>query len=473
MAYPFGPSGGDIGISVGPPAGTQYDPSLGYYVPKGGLLTDYINAPGDTPQSRARLQRQGRYNVPGLNPAGGVDTNDPTQRYRSFSLPKLPGVQSQADKFQEDLAASVDSSLQHFNDLVGQFKSQASAATASGRRAADIGPTANALTGAQGRYASALGGAVDQYGRALGESAGAERGIVGQAQSLLPEYDLSLGRAENLAQANVAGAVNRYAAGKNAAAGGANLGMGTDIADVLARRSYEASLPYEQARINKRYDILQNLSLPVERDIAGRNISYAGEFLPRVAGAEYTSSQGTALAVQNLKDAAAKQDWQTALQIMQSLSLPAQVQQQILSGAVSIEGALAALNEQATYHGVYDQFGMPITQPQYFNQGQPPFPPPTRYRVNNLTTTGTAPSLAADNSPITVNPRYSTAGTPGVRYSAIDDAYQRQTGFYPDQDPNFSAEAYARLAGGARGSTFAYDQSGMPIMTAPSEFQEG
>ena len=472
MAYPYGASGANIGISVGPSRGTRYDAELGYYVPNGGLLTDYIDYPGDTPQSRARLQREGRYSVPGLNPAG-VDTNDPTQRYRSFSLPKLPGVDAAADKFLKELSSGAGSSLRGFDDIVNQFKQQSSAATASGRRAADIGPTANALLGSQGRYAGALGEASGRYAGELGRSAGAERGIVGQAEALLPEYDLSLGRAENLAQQNVAGAVNRYAAGKNAAAGGVALGMGTDIADVLARRSYEASLPYEQARVNRRYDILQNLSLPVERDIAGRNISYAGEFLPRVAGAEYTSSQGTALAVQNLKDAAAKQDWQTALQIMQSLSLPAQVQQQILAGAVSIEGALAALKEQASYHGVYDQFGMPITQPQYFNLGQPPLPAPSRYRINNLTTTGTSPGLVADNAPITVNPRYSTAGTPGVRYNALDDAYQAQTGFFPDQDPNFSAEAYAGLAGGARGSTFAYDRHGYPVMTAPTEFQEG
>jgi hypothetical protein len=386
-------------------------------------------------------------NAPG---APQIDPNDPNQRYKAVDVVKQPDVAGETSDLLKQFKDGADKTLKGFDDYVNEFKSAAGSAITKQQQSTDVGPVTGALAGAQSRYAGSLGQDSQDYQALNQKTAAAETGIVDRANSMLGDYDTALNNAENLAQQRVTGAVSRYGAGKNASAGGVNMGMGGDIASITAQKSYEASLPYEQAKINKKYDILQNLDLPVQRDIASRETSRIAQFNPAVAASIYGSDQDTQLKIHSLKSAAAQQDWQTALEILKVPEIAAQVRNQILAGDTSLLGALSQLQSQSHYQGLQDLLGVNVSQPKYFSPGNLNYPAPPnggrgRYDYGNGgTATGNGGvGLTSNNAPVTVNPN-NNGMPPGA--TQVDYAYFKQTGVWPHQDPNFSQETYDSIA---------------------------
>jgi hypothetical protein len=318
-----------------------------------------------------------------------INPNDPTQRYTATNIPKGSPVASPAATLQTSFTAGEDAGLKDFGSYLSAAKGQAGKAIASSARATDIAPTVAALTGAQTRYSGDLAASNQRYQQQLAANAAAEGGVVSQANADLGLYDTALNRAEALAQQAAGGVVSRYGRDQNIRAGGAVMGLGTDIGSLALSKSYEASLPYEMAKVNRRYGNLSEFNLPVARDIGAQGTAYAASYLPAVAAAEFGSSQGTTRSIQTLKEAAAAQDWQAVQQIMNLPGAAAAIRNAIYGGDLQLLSAFNQLYGQTNYQGLQDIMGTNLSQPVGYNMGNPGLPSPgstpggqTRYPMN-------------------------------------------------------------------------------------------
>lgn len=430
-----------------------FDASTGLYKnirtqqPWTGKLQDGRMANGGKISDGTTTTTQGGYSP--LQKAGStgstaIDPNNVAQRYQAVDVVKSPGVASATTDLLDEFKKSADQSLKGFDDYLKDFRSQADAAIARSKTSADPTATINTLQGSQDRYNATLDRNSADYTAANADAAARQRGIVTDAMDALPQYRQALTNAEGLAQAQAAKNVSRYGAGKNAAAG-ANLGLGSDVVALGNRASYEASQPYEMAKVNRFYDILSGLAMPTERDIANRDSTRLGQYQPMVAGAQFSSTQGTAKAIFDLKRAASAQDWETAFNIMRVPQVAAQVKQQILQGDTALLGMIAQLEESSHYRGLQDKLGANPSQPAYFGVGQPAYP--SRYPSNQNPNLG--PNAPGETGP-------ASRGAPQRSHSDADMYYHSQTGYWPEEDPNFSQAAYDgirnQMASSSRGT---------------------
>ena len=350
-----------------------------------------------------------------------INPNDANQRYQGVNIPKGSPVAGGSADLAQSFQSGQDQGLKDFGTYLSQAKGVAGTAIDASKAAGDVSQTTQALQGAQKRYDLNLADSNARYQQQLQQNAAAETGVVNQATQDLGLYDTALTNAEGLAQQQAENAVTRYGMGKNA--GGANMGLGTDVARLALQKSYEASQPYELAKVNQRYSNLSNYALPVARDIGQQGIAYAGSYLPGISAASFSSTQGTAQAIQSLKQAAAAQDWSTVQQILQLPGGEAAVRNAIYGGDVQILSALNALYGQTNYQGLQDLMGTNVSQPVGFNNATPGFGSGPRYNVSGGT--GTAmPSRSYSGQP-------APAGAPASRYgysSALMDPVTDQYG---------------------------------------------
>jgi len=425
------PQGGDWTAANTPDPSNEYpifDPVTGKVKTKaGGLFTGTYNGYQYTNGQVTGQQVPFTQNT-------FVNPNDPTQRYKGENIPKGSPVAGAAANLESSFEQGMGTGLQDFGTYLNQAKSAAETAIGASKAAGDISGTTGALQGAQARYSAALSSADQRYQDQLLANAAAERGVVGQMQSDLPLYDQAQNNLENIALSNALGDVNRYAAGKNT--GGANLGLGTDIANLATRNALTAAEPFELAKINQRYNILGNYALPVAQDIGRQGITYAGQFLPSIAGADFSSTQGTAQAIQSLKQAAAANDWNTVQQIMNLPGGLAAVRNAIYSGDTQLLSMFNQLYGQTNYQGLQDLLGSPVSQPAGYNMTLPGYPGSGRMPTAGVP----ASSGISVNSP-------ATPATSG----------QNTAWMSPDQ-----------LAAGGYGS-YGSDASGYPVVNAPPD----
>lgn len=346
-----------------------------------------------------------------------VNPNSPA-RYQPINIDKGSPVAGPAASLLASEVATTPEGLKDFSSYLSEAKGNVPAAVAASKAAADISPTVNALTGAQQRYVTDLGAANQRYQLQLGQNKAAEEGVVNQANATLPMYDSAMNRAELLAQQAAGGVVSRYGMNRNAASGGTNLGLGTDVADLALKESYAASLPYEMAKVDRRFSNLSNYNLPVARDIGQQGISYAGSFLPAIGSQAFQSAQGTATAIQGLKEAASRMDWQTVQQILQLPGAASAIRNAIYSGDQQLLAAFNQLYSQTNYQGLQDILGAQVNTPQGYSFNNPGYPARGGYPVGGYGGVSSGPSG------VPVAPAYNQAIDPatGLPYSNINYA---------------------------------------------------
>lgn len=303
-------------------------------------------------------------------PAGTeINPNDPSQRYRAANIVKQPDVAGAQSELMKTFQDTAQQSLKGFSDYLKTFQTDLSNARGATAAATNITPTVNALTQAQAGYASDLSGANTAYQQALAESAARQRGVVGEAQGLLPMYDTAAKNAEDAQLAALQRQLSQYKITT-----GTPTSLGGDEERMLLQGVQNIMLPIEQAKINQRYSILSGMALPVESNIGGANINYAGSFLPGIAGSKYGSARDLATTIQNLKTQVANMSTQQAIAFMQAQGIPAQIMQQVLSGQISELGGLSNLESLSNYQGLQDILGAYPSQPVGYNVSTPGYP---------------------------------------------------------------------------------------------------
>lgn len=365
------------------------------------------NFDNGTPSAGSAASAQ-TVNAPGIGP---INPNDPTQRYRAVDVVKSPDVAAATSDLMATFKKNADQALKGFGDYLNDFRSDIASARKASATATDTTGTENALRTAATQYGQNLTGANQQYQTALSNAAAGERGVVSQAQADLPLYDQALQNVENQQLAKVSGEFSKY-----------KLGSGTPTtpssydAAILARAAAEAAAPIELQKVQQRYNILGNLALPVEQQIGGQNINYAGNFLPTVAGSRYGADTGTATAIQSLRQQVAGMSMDNAIRFMQASGVPNQVMQQVLSGQIGQLGGISGLEDMSRYRGLQDVLGAYPSQPLSFDMSLPQSPVfPTRYPTSRI-----PPTLASSgNAPIQVSPNLDVA-QPGLNMSASD-----------------------------------------------------
>lgn len=431
LSYPgssgYGVTGGRYGLkSMPPPGSVQNDPSdYPVYDPATGKLVSVKTSKswtGTAPDGQS--YKEGvlvPYSDQTINP------NDPNQRYKPVDIVKSPDIAAGEKNLMETFNKAAQSSLSDFGSVLNQFKTDTAAARTKLNQATDIGPTIATLQGAQDRYGRSLDTAVSDYAAQNTRQAATERGIVADANRLLPQYDTA---AQNIGDRQVqelAKQLSRYKL-----SGGTPSSMGTDEAQILARGVADVQLPLEQAKIGRQMDLLTNLSLPVERELGAAEVNRIAQFNPAIAGQQFTSTQGTANAIQSLKTQVAGMSIDAAIKFMQAQGVPGQIINQVLAGQISNLGALGQIEDQSRYRGLQDVLGANLSQPTGYNTASPAYPT-VNTRYPTTTRTGSTGSTA-DITPIARMPvRSSDYKAPIVG---------------PLQPDNYGVDAPARGGGG-------------------------
>lgn len=393
--------------------GPRYVPNTradyGVMQPDGTVVSVLTGKPWSGREPRTGQMYQGGKPVtggPGTVQVPGTDTfinpNDPAQRYKPVSVVKQPDVAAGQQDLMKTFTDAASSALKDFNQYLSTFKDASKTAFDKTAAATDIGPTVQNLRTQQSSYAGSLGQDAADYAALNAANAAAERGVVRRAEETLPQYDLA---AQAIGDRQLAALIAQQARYKMGSGTPTSLG-GADSA-ILARAVADVNLPLQEQKIARQYDLLQNLSLPVQRDIANRETARIGQFNPAIAGAIFSSGQGTEQMIQKLKEATAGMSWQNAMQWMTSLGIPAQVQQQILSGQIGQLGQLSQLESMANYQGLQDILGVNPSQPIGYSVGGPSYP---TVPLRPPRTGTTLPTGYGGAAPITVGP--ANAATP-------------------------------------------------------------
>lgn len=375
--------------------------------------------------------------VPFAPPGTTINPNDPTQRYKPVSIPKNPDIASGEQNLMQSFKDAAASSLQDFSSYLKNFTSDLSGARTAGAAATNIAPTVNALQTGQAGYASGLNADQAKLDALLKGNATAEQGIVAQDFATLPQYDTAAQNVADQQMAAVEQQLSRYKMNS-----GTPTSVGSDEERLLASEAAKVYAPLELAKIQAQQNVLTGVALPVQQDITNRQTSALTQFDPAAQAAIWSSGRATAQDVQNLKQAVAGMSYAQAVQFMQAIGIPAQIQQSILSGQAGILGQLNTLESGSRYQGLQDVLGAFPSQPVGYNTGTPGIP---NYEPRNPGVAG--PSLAP-NAPVTVGAAASPTGSVynNPSYSAALDqwlaqnAAQGATGLNPASYAGGSAE---------------------------------
>jgi hypothetical protein len=298
-------------------------------------------------------------------PYGGgatINPNDPAQRYRAASVEKNPQVSAAAQAMAESLTQTATQGLQNFDAYKKNFTDAINRAQGLSAAATDIGPLAARLRGLQSGYSSDLDAASQRYNQILANTKAAEEAVVQQGYDYLPMYDAAAQSAANEQMAALQRNIGRYKS-----ASGTPMGLGSSEQQMLLGGARQILVPMEQAKIQQRYNILNQLAMPSVLDIANRQTAKVGTFDPMVAAAQFQSGTATEQTIHQLAGIASQMAYQDAIRYMQSLGVPELVQQQIMSGNIQNAAALNAVFAGSRYQGLQDILGANITPSQNYS----------------------------------------------------------------------------------------------------------
>lgn len=305
-----------------------------------------------------------------------INPNDPNQRYRGVDIVKSPGISRAAQELLDDFNAGEKSSMRGFDDFMkenkGRYEGLIDTAYNQGKSSTDLREINSSTRGAQTRYSGRLDDISGNYEAADAAFANTARGVSDEAYKNLGLFDEAQNRMGDLARDAVTNRVNRYKL-----ASGTPTSMGSDELAITARENARASAPIELAKANQRYNVLGQ-RYDIERDLANRNTARIGQFDPMIAGRQYETGTETERYLQGLKMAVANMSYDQAARYMQSLAVPFEIRQRILSGNIANLGGIGALEEGSRYRGLQDVLGATPSQPVYYNTAQPAYPSPGR-----------------------------------------------------------------------------------------------
>lgn len=392
----------------------------------------------------------------------GYEQQNVNDRYKAVEVVKDQPVADEASKLLDTFKTAAASSLKDFDSHVNDFNSDVASARAKANTATDIGGTEAALRGMQGKYNTSLDTASNDYARLNAENAAAERALVARAEGVLPEYDQAALNIGDRMAAALGAQESRYKR-----ASGTPRSMGSSDTRRLLRNQADVYLPLEQQRIARKLDLIQNLSLPVQRDIYGNERARISQFNPEIARQEFATGQATEQTIQGLRQAVANMSYDSAQRYMQALGVPDQLRQQIISSQISSLGAIGQLNEMSRYRGLQDLQGAYPSQPQYFNLGVPGYPSatspissggyPSRYGQE------TGNTLPTQSPPVTVRPSNTPLNYDEMTPAQINaltgraaDEYWASQGAYPAELP--TTYSRGRVSAPSRQSNSYYDE---------------
>lgn len=291
-----------------------------------------------------------------------INPNDPYQRYRAVSIEKNPQVSAAAQAMADSLTQTATQGLQNFDAYKKNFTDAINRAQGLSAAATDIGPLAARLRGLQSGYSSDLDAASQRYNQILANTKAAEEAVVQQGYDYLPMYDAAAQSAANEQMAALQRNIGRYKS-----ASGTPMGLGSSEQQMLLGGARQILVPMEQAKIQQRYNILNQLAMPSVLDIANRQTAKVGTFDPMVAAAQFQSGTATEQTIHQLAGIASQMAYQDAIRYMQSLGVPELVQQQIMSGNIQNAAALNAVFAGSRYQGLQDILGANITPSQNYS----------------------------------------------------------------------------------------------------------
>lgn len=323
-----------------------------------------------------------------------INPNDVAARYKPVEVIKSPNVAAGAEDLYKTFTTNANNALKGFDEHLTDYTATNQAALKQANAATDIGPTVAGLTAAQRRYADQLNTNTVNYGNLNADAAARERAIIASEQQGLGQFNTVSNESRDLANQYAAGTVNRFGM-TNYGGGGSAPGLSSDLINMSLQKSYEASLPYELAKVNKQYDVWGH-ALNTEGRIAEREGQRIGSYNPMAYGAEYGSATDLAKTIQQLKAQTAGLSFDAASRYLASLGVPDQIRQQILQGQIGALGGIGQLEEQSRYRSLQDILGARLDQPQYFSQATGPLPGPRERPPSNapVEVSPTDPDLA-------------------------------------------------------------------------------
>lgn len=331
-----------------------------------------------------------------------IDPNNVSQRYQAVDVAKNPGVAAATGNMLDTFKKTADASLQDFSNYKARFQDASKAAFDKGNAATDLTGYEADTRGQQGRYSGALDAAAGNAGQANAAAAAREQAALAEMRATLPMYDTASQNAANLQLDQLNNRVSRYKLAK-----GGGLGLGSDEMAIQAAGARAIQVPVELAKIQARQNIAQNVELPIIQQDAARSGQFYQNFMPGVAASQYNSASAVSNAIQQLRMHTAGMSYQNALQYMQSVGVPEQIQQQILGQQLGNLGSINSLESGSRYQGLQDRLGVDVSQPVGYAPATGGLPVP-RYPDANIPFVPSQPTQTG------------TGGFPQPQYSADD-----------------------------------------------------
>lgn len=362
--------------------------------------------------------------------------NNPSEAYQAVNITKSPQVAAGANSLFNTFGNNLSLANNDFSDFLTAARAATGAATSSFNNdinnAYNIGPLSNTLNRLNTQYGTAANNLNTgfantsnnlntQYSDILNNLTGQENADVSQAYGMLPQYNQAISNIGNLESDALQRNVSRYAA-----ASGTPTGLGSNEEQTLALGEGQIRVPLEEAQINKQYDILQNMQLPLEQQQAQARVGQLQNFTLPVAQTQYNQGLNTlnttynnqfntATMLQNLQLQIAGKPISEAVQYMQAMGVPQDIQQALLSGNISNLGALSNVWQGANYQGLQNVFGNSLATPTASAFNAPPIPNfNTNYAMPTPAQMG-IPQLPVAASSNTVYPGMTS---PGVGYGS-------------------------------------------------------
>jgi len=386
----------------------------------------------------------------GTNYVGGQTyqqiANNPSEAYTAVNITKSPPIAAGTTSLLNSFGNNLNLQNNNFSDFLAAANNATGAATAGFNNdinnAYNLAPLSGTLNNLNSQYASSVGGLNQnfantsdalnsQYSGVLSNLTGQENADVSQAYSMLPEYNQAIQNIGAQEESALEQNVDRYAA-----ASGTPEGMGSNEEQTLALGTGQIQVPLQEAEIGQGYNILENLQLPVEQQQAAAATGQLQNFTLPLAETQYGQNlqalnttygqqYNTATGLQNLAISIAGKPIAEAVQYMQAMGVPTQIQQQLLSGNIGNLSGLNSLYSGSQYQGLQNNFGANLASPTgssfrspgYGNLNSAMGLPTLSFGANGLgMTTGANSGYGAGSF-------YTPGYTPTVGYgSAINDA---------------------------------------------------
>lgn len=360
------------------------------------------------------------------SPGETINPNNPAQRYEAVNIVKSPEIAASQEVLANQFNKTATAATEDFSKYLAGFKSQVDSAAAKSNAATNIAPLADTLRRQQDLYSGQLGQSRVDYEALNKQIAANQADIVAKAQGLIPEYDAAINRVGDY-QSGIMGSqlMARYAGGSTPRS------LGSGIARELVRGEAAVRVPLEQAKIGQRYNILSQYAQPAVQDAANRETARIASFNPAIAAQQFQTGQATEQTIQQLSMATANMSYENAARYMQSLGVPWEIQQRIMSGNISNLGGLSQLYSQSRYQGLQDRLGASVTPATNTTFTAPGYPGAPTYsgqntgagRVVGGGVVGASPNYPAAGVSTAVAPTAASAGRPSQYQEQLDKGW--------------------------------------------------